>query len=149
MSEFTARVSLAVTGHVRTDGDFDSLLVYPASFERLLTDGTAAYQCCKVYADAGTVVSGGKAVDLSAAGFSSVKVFLLQNLSDPAETAGGTVTFTGGSSSPWTGRSASVGKGQVDFSTNDYTGWTVSGTAKNIVIGGTVGTSYKLILFGN
>lgn len=149
MSEFTARLSLAVTGHVRNDGEFDSLLVYPASFERLLTDGTAAYQCRKVYADAGTVVSGGKTVDLAAAGFSSVKVFLLQNTTDPAGSTGGSVTVAGGSASPWTGRTASVAKGQVDFATNDYVGWAVSGTAKNVVIGGTAGTSYKLILFGN
>jgi hypothetical protein len=149
MSEFTARVSLAVTGHLRTDSDFDSLLVYPASFERLLTDGVSAYQCQKVYADAGVVVAGGKAVDLSSAGFVSVKLFLLQNLTDPTSGTGGTVSVAGGVSNPWTGRTASVARGQVDFATNDVDGWAVSGTAKNFVIGGTAGTAYKIILFGN
>lgn len=149
MSEFSARISLAITGHVRTDGDFDALLVYPASFERLLTDGTAAYQCTKVVADAGAVVAGGKAIDLLAAGMTSVKAFLLQNLTDAAGTSGGIVTVAGGTTLPWTGRAASVARGQVDFGSNDYAGWAVSGTAKNIVIGGTAGTAYKLILFGN
>lgn len=149
MTDFSARVSLAVTGHLRTDSDFDSLLVYPASFERLLTDGVAGYQCQKAYADAGTVVAGGKAVDLSAAGFSSVKVFLVQNLTDPASGTGGLVTVAGGASAPWTGRTATVARGQVDFGTNDFDGWAVSATAKNIVVGGTAGTAYKIILFGN
>jgi hypothetical protein len=148
MSELTTRISLALTSHLRTDGEFDSLLVYPASFERLLTHGTGGYQCQKVYADSGVVVTGGKAVDLSAAGFTSVKVFLLQNLSDPATQTGGTVTVSGGVSAPWAARVATVGRGQVDFASNDYTGWVVTGTAKNIVIGGTAGTSYKLILLG-
>jgi hypothetical protein len=149
MSEFTARVSLAVTAHVRNESEFDSLLVYPASFERLLTNGETGYQCTKVFAVAGVVVPGGLSFDLEAEGFSSVKVFLLQNTTDPATTPGVVVTVTGEGPDAWGPRYASVSSGQVDFCTNDYEGWPVTSSVKDIVIGGNVGAAYKFILFGN
>jgi len=149
MSEFTARVSLAVTGHVRSESEFDSLLVYPASFERLLTNGEAGYQCTKVYAAAGVVVPGGVAVDLEAEGFSFVKVFLLQNTSDPAVDSSLVVTVGGVGPDAWGPRTATVSSGQVDFATNDYDGWPVTANIKDIAIGGTVGAAYKFIIFGN
>jgi hypothetical protein len=149
MSEFTARISLAITGHLRSNSEFDSLLVYPASFERLLTDGSAGYQCTKVYAESGVVIPGGNPVDLEAAGFSSVKVFLLQNNIDPAVDSSGYVSVSGAGTYAWNEKTANVKNGQIDFSTNDFQGWPVSVSSKVIVIDGTVGVTYKLILFGD
>ena len=114
-----------------------------------LTNGEAGYQCTKAYAAAGVVVPGGVAVDLEAEGFSSVKVFLLQNTSDPAVDSSLVVTVGGVGPDAWGPRTASVPSGQVDFATNDHDGWPVTANIKDIAIGGTVGTAYKFILFGN
>jgi hypothetical protein len=139
MSETSARVSIAVTAQVRSSGVFSSTATYPASFERYLTDGSAAFQITKAAGDAGTVSSTAKTVDLAASGMTKLKFFYVENTSDPSVAGTANVVVAGG---PVSG---TVPRGQVMLATNDVVGWAPG----VITLTGTAGTTYKLIALGS
>lgn len=139
MPSTTARVSVAITGQVQTDGAFPSLATFPASFERYLTPGTDGLQITKVVGETGTVQSAGTTVDLAAKGLSRVKLWYVENLADVALSGTADVTVAGG---PVNG---TVSRGQILLGTNDVTGW----TATAVTVTGTAGTPFKIIAMGN
>lgn len=135
MPDASARISVAISGQVRDTGAFPSVTTYPASFERYLVNGTGPLQIAQAVGHSGTVPA---AVDLAAAGLTSVRVFYVENLADP--TAEGTADVTV-ADAPVNG---TVERGQMILATNDLTGW----AAGTVTITGTAGTPFKLIAMG-
>jgi hypothetical protein len=111
------------------------MTTYPASFERYLTNGTAALQITSVVGESGVVPA---TIDLAASGLASVRFFYVENTADVTASGVADVTVSG---APVNG---TVPRGQILLATNDVSGW----TAGTIEITGTAGTPFKLIAAG-
>ena len=137
MPSSNARVSVAITAQVQTDGVFPSFTTYPATFERYLTNGTVGQTISKVYAVTGTV--GAEPTTLPVAGtLAKVKLWYVEN-TGAAGGAASDVTLAGAPVN------ATVPRGQCLLATNDLAGW----TAANVTVTGTTGAAYKIIALGN
>lgn len=127
-----ARISMIVAVQEHTTGAFPAVRTYPAAFERRVEGAET-----KVFAAAGSVASGGTALNIPAT-LTSIRYWLVENLSDPDGSGTANVVVAGG---PVNG---TVARGQMLFATNESVGW----AAATVTITGTAGTPYKVIALG-
>ena len=132
-----AKVSLSLVVQKSGDGPFPSMTTYPADFERLLRDDAV-----KVFAAAGAIPPPPTPGTGSPPAFAVLAVsgtlarithWFVENTSET-----GSITLSGG---PFPG---TLAPGQVLLATNENEGW----PSASVMVGGPVGSTYKIIALG-
>jgi hypothetical protein len=127
-----ARISLASVVHQASGGVFPAMQTYPARYEDLVTG-----EDVKLLPAVGVV--GEEPITLAVPdAMSKVTYLIVENLAALDEEGEADVAVTGGP------LPATIPRGQVILATNAIVGW----DAEPIVISGTVGTPFKVIVLG-